>query len=131
MGGPVDPPLWFFALYSKNLQATHTWKFLTFPNFWLRIPLWIFFSRNLVYTLWKHFWDTQYNFFFIFCFNLKNFLHTLVDKIFRKRKTCRLKPLQSLLKDKGLKSIFFIMTKEMLTGPFTDDQVKQVYFPFQ
>ena len=24
MGGPVEPPLWFIALYEKNLQATHT-----------------------------------------------------------------------------------------------------------
>ena len=38
-GGPVGPPLWFFALYSKTLMASQTWKFLTFPNFLLRMPL--------------------------------------------------------------------------------------------
>ena len=39
-GSCRPPPLWFFALYSKNLQATHIWTFLTFPNFLLRMPLW-------------------------------------------------------------------------------------------
>ena len=29
--------VWFFALYSKNLQATHTWKFLTFPIFFIAV----------------------------------------------------------------------------------------------
>ena len=32
--------LLFFALYSKNLTTTQTWKFLAFPYFLLRIPLW-------------------------------------------------------------------------------------------
>ena len=43
-------PLRFFALYSKNLLTTHTWNFLTFHNFWLRIPLWNFFSRKILST---------------------------------------------------------------------------------
>ena len=29
-------------------------------NFLLQMPLGNFFSRNLVYTLSRHFWDTQY-----------------------------------------------------------------------
>ena len=33
------PPLLWFALYSKNLNATHVWKVLTHPNFLLRMPL--------------------------------------------------------------------------------------------
>ena len=28
----------FFAIYSKNLQATHTWKCATLPNIFLRMP---------------------------------------------------------------------------------------------
>ena len=32
-------PFSLFALYSKNLQATHTWKFLTLPKFFLRMPI--------------------------------------------------------------------------------------------
>ena len=48
--GPVDggglesipTPLRIFARYSKNLQTTHTWNFLTFPNFWLRKPYELF-----------------------------------------------------------------------------------------
>ena len=40
-GRCTPSPFYFtlFALYSNYLQATHTWKFLTFFNFWLRIPL--------------------------------------------------------------------------------------------
>ena len=37
-----------FALYSKNLQATHTWKFVTLLNHFL----W------MIYDFVKHFWDT-------------------------------------------------------------------------
>ena len=33
-------PLKRVKLKSKNLKATHTWKFLTFPNFLLRKPIW-------------------------------------------------------------------------------------------
>ena len=44
MGGAIRPsPCYVFALYSKNLKATDTWKFLTFYNFWLRMPLRIFY----------------------------------------------------------------------------------------
>ena len=32
----------FFTLYSKKTLGTHTWKLLTFPNFWLRNPYEIF-----------------------------------------------------------------------------------------
>ena len=30
----------FFAIYSKRYQATHTWKFVTLPSIFLRMPLW-------------------------------------------------------------------------------------------
>ena len=46
-GGGESPVV--FCPLLKNLQATHTWKFLTFPNFWLRIPLWFFF-QNILFT---------------------------------------------------------------------------------
>ena len=75
--GGVSTPL--RLAFTQKSSGTHTWNFLTFPNFWYRIPLWIFFSTNLVYTIWQH---TQYKFlFFIFCFNQKN--QTLVEIIFR------------------------------------------------
>ena len=32
--------LCFLALYSKNLKATLTWNFMTYPNFLRRMPLW-------------------------------------------------------------------------------------------
>ena len=39
-------PPYGFCPCSKNLLTTNTWNILTFPNFWLRIPLWYFFSRK-------------------------------------------------------------------------------------
>ena len=76
-GGTVRPPPVVFFLYSKNLRATHTWKILTFPNFWLRIPLWILFSKIVVYTLRQHFWDTQYkNIILFFALIKKSFYKT-------------------------------------------------------
>ena len=39
----------FFAIYS-NLQATHTWKFLTFCNIFLRMPLGKINKKHLVFT---------------------------------------------------------------------------------
>ena len=45
------PPL-LFAFYSKYLEATHTWKFLTLQTFLLRIPLW---EKKRVYHLSEYF----------------------------------------------------------------------------
>ena len=61
-------PLTFFAIYSKNLQATYTLKCVTLLNIFLRMPLP------------QHFWDTQYK--MIFWFNQKIFLQALVEKFF-------------------------------------------------
>ena len=46
-GGGIHPTQWFFALLSKNRNTTHTWNFLTFPIFWLRIVLWNFLFQKL------------------------------------------------------------------------------------
>ena len=74
--GIHPPPLpRFFALYSKNLEWTHTWTFLTFPNFWLRISLWIFCSTIFVWSLWQHFCDTQCTNIFIIFALIKIFLY--------------------------------------------------------
>ena len=73
-GGALYAPLWFFALYSKNHQATQTWKFLTFPNFLLRIPIWKKNPKILFYPRTEHFWDTKYKNIWNFWFNKKNLL---------------------------------------------------------
>ena len=100
------PPPWFFAHYLKNLQATHTWKFLNFPNFWLQIPLWIFFSTKIflifchlpkkssgnpylkICDLTQYFFaDTPMIFFKIWFFPLsQHFWDILVEIIFRYHK---------------------------------------------
>ena len=48
--GAVRPLLlWFLLPFTqKNLKTEHTWKFLTFPNFLLRMPPWRKKSKNLV-----------------------------------------------------------------------------------
>ena len=70
-----------FALYSKNLHATHAWNFLTFPNFWLRIPIWIFFLEKFclhsLTEIFRH--PVQF-----FCFNKKIFLQNLDLDIIKK-----------------------------------------------
>ena len=38
-------PTVFWSLL-KNLQDTHTWNFLTFSYFWLRIPIWTFVTKT-------------------------------------------------------------------------------------
>ena len=67
------PPLRFFALYSKNFFTTQTRNFLTFPNFWLLIPLWNFFFEKFCFhpltALLRH---AVQKYFFVFCFNQKN-----------------------------------------------------------
>ena len=61
-----------FALYSKNLQGTQTFR--------LRIPLRIFFFGNFAYSLLQHLWDTQYkNIFLFFALIEKFFLHPPVE----------------------------------------------------
>ena len=42
MGGLLyaQPRAMGFPLYSENLKETNTWKFLTFANFLLKMPLW-------------------------------------------------------------------------------------------
>ena len=56
-----------------NLLTTHTWNFLTFPNFWLRIALWNFFFEKFCFhpltALLRH---AEQKYFFVFCFNQKN-----------------------------------------------------------
>ena len=49
----------FFAIYSKNLQATHNSKFVTLCNIFLRMPLWEK-NPNLVYEGVQHFLDTKF-----------------------------------------------------------------------
>ena len=36
----VCPSPLAFCIYSKNLQATHTWNLVTLPNIFWRMPLW-------------------------------------------------------------------------------------------
>ena len=65
------PQLTFLPFTKKNLQATHTWKFVTLLNIFLRMPLWRKKNKKkIVYLLSQQFWDTQYK--IIFCFNQKN-----------------------------------------------------------
>ena len=46
-----------------------------------------FFSKNLVYNRWQHFWDTQYkNIFLFFALIKKIFLQNLVKIVFRYHK---------------------------------------------
>ena len=48
-----------YVRYSKNLQATHTSKFVILSNIFLRMPLWNFFLENLVYEGVQYFLDTK------------------------------------------------------------------------
>ena len=75
----------FFAIYSKNLQATHTSKFVIICNIFLRMPLWKkkfqkFCVRGCT-ALFGH--QVQNNFFALI---KKIFLQTLVEIIFRYHK---------------------------------------------
>ena len=59
VGGGYTHSLWFFALYSKNLQEPHTWKFCLFSTFCCWCP----YEKKhkiLVLLLSELFWDTQY-----------------------------------------------------------------------
>ena len=75
----------FFAIYSKNLQATHTSKFVIICNIFLRMPLWKKkfqkFSVRGCTALFGH--QVQNNFFALI---KKIFLQTLVEIIFRYHK---------------------------------------------
>ena len=75
--GAVQNSLWFFALYSNNLQATHTWKFLTFPDFLLRIRVNIYPVANA--PLKKQFKNT-------FVLGVPKVLSEGVNKIFFRKK---------------------------------------------
>ena len=55
----------FFAIYSKNLQVTHTSKFVILCNIFLRMPLWKKNFKNLVYEGVQHFLDTKYKIIFL------------------------------------------------------------------
>ena len=55
----------FFAIYSKNLQATHTSKFEILCNNFLRIPYVEKKLKNLVYEGVQHFLDTKYKIIFL------------------------------------------------------------------
>ena len=85
----APPPLWFYALY--NLQATHTRKFLTSPNFLLRIPH----EKKLqkfCFNPAQSTFGTPSTKIYIFFFALikKFFLQTLVETILRYHKIfCR------------------------------------------
>ena len=83
--GAVQNSLWFFALYSNNLQATHTWKFLTFPDFLLRIRVNIYpvadaplkkQFKNFVLSLLRALLGSPIKKYFLkfFCFNQKTIL---------------------------------------------------------
>ena len=48
-GALYAPPSLVFAFYSKYLEATHTWKFLTLQIFLLRMPLYTY--KKIVFTL--------------------------------------------------------------------------------
>jgi len=48
------PPL-FLAFYSKYLEATQTWQFLTLQNFLLRMPLWKF--KKIALLPLRAFWN--------------------------------------------------------------------------
>ena len=76
----------FFAIYSKNLQATHASKFVILCNiFFADAPLKKKNFKNFVYEGVQHFLDTQVqnNFFALI---KKIFLQTLVEIIFRYHK---------------------------------------------
>ena len=72
------PPLRFFALHSKNLLITHTWNFLTFPNFWLRIPLWNFFQQILFTPSDSILGTPSTKILFYFCFNQKHLVEIIL-----------------------------------------------------
>ena len=55
----------FFVIYSKNLQATHTSKFVIICNIFLQMPLWKKNFKNLVYEGVQHFLDTKYKIIFL------------------------------------------------------------------
>ena len=55
-----------FCPLLKNLQTTHTWNFLTFPSFWLRIPSWNSFSQKNLFTPSVSTFKTPRNFWKIF-----------------------------------------------------------------
>ena len=57
-GGAVRPPPVVFCPLLKNSSGYPYMKILDFSQ--LLVTPWIFFSTNFVYTLWQHFWDTQY-----------------------------------------------------------------------
>ena len=78
MGGGAVRPRLRFLTFTQNLQATHSWKFLTFPNFLLEMPLW---KKKLSFTPTQStFGDTQYKNIF-FALIKKIFLQTLVEII--------------------------------------------------
>ena len=81
VGGLWNPPPYGFLPFTQKIFRQPIPEISWLPYFWLRIPLWIFsLSKNLVYSLFHHFWDTLY----IFCFNdKKNYLQTLVVIFFR------------------------------------------------
>ena len=68
---------------SKNRQTTHTWNFLTFPNYWLRIPLWNFFFNKFclqpLTALLGH--PVQKYFFLLFALIKKIYLKYFLDII--------------------------------------------------
>ena len=51
----------FFAIYSENLQATNTSKFVTLCNIFLRMP----YAKKIVYEGVQHFLDTKYKTIFL------------------------------------------------------------------
>ena len=51
----------YTSFYPLNFSLFYITSYFCFTD----TPM-IFFSTNLVYTLWQHFWDTQYKLFIIF-----------------------------------------------------------------
>ena len=70
---PPPFPTVFWPLLKKYLNNPNL-NFFIFPSFWLRIPLWNFFSKNLVNILALNFFWTPSTkiFFWLFLFNQKN-----------------------------------------------------------
>ena len=72
------PQLTFLPFTKKNLQATHTWKFVTLLNIFLRMPLW---KKNCFTP--SHSTSRTPRTKYFFCFNQKIFLQIVCHCLFR------------------------------------------------
>ena len=73
LGHPVQKKFILFSFHKQKSSYNPYLKFLDFSQLLVADTPIKNFSKNFVYTLWQHFWDTRYKYiFFVFCFNQKN-----------------------------------------------------------